>query len=72
MTKEDKICIGIFIIIISIVFQYYIAKGKRKAKLVNAKYETNYNAWDFILAGDTILNYLHKGEQKTFNVEMEN
>ena len=45
--------------------------AQTECRLYNAQYNTHYTVSEFFWAGDTIKNFLNKGEQKTFNVKME-
>lgn len=51
------------------ISNYY--KATTEAKIYNSKYNTKYTAWDFILARDTILDYVEKGKQSKVNLDIE-
>jgi hypothetical protein len=42
-----------------------------EARLYNEKFNKHYSAWDFMLAGSTIKEFLNGGKQDTHNYKIE-
>ena len=68
---------GLILIIIILVLLFiclpvltYLRNGT-ETRLFNERYGTKYTKSDFFLSGDTIKNYLNRGEQKTFNIDIK-
>jgi len=63
--------LAIVIIVLLIVIPFGWNSAKVEARLYNQKFNTTYTTSDFFWAGDTVKSYVNKGEQKTFNLNVE-
>ena len=63
---------GIIVLIgIFIGFLLIFISNNNRAEIYNKQYNTDYSAWDFLWSEELIKDYVHKGEQKTFNLKVE-
>ena len=66
------VIMGIIGLIILCFLPFLWNSAKVEARLYNQKFGTSYTSSDFFWAGDTVKSYVNKGEQKTFNLNLDN
>lgn len=64
------IVIGIILIVIFGIIGISLFQAGKEAEVFNMRFGTHYTASHFFWAGDTIKDYCSKGEQKTFNIDL--
>lgn len=70
-TLLDLLIVVPIIVLILMVSLPLLCRPHVEARLYNQMYGTNYSGWDFMLAGDTIKDYLNRGKQSTVNVNLD-
>ena len=69
--KEGLAVMSALFIFISVIVAISWQKSVHDAVVMNNFYKTNYSTSDFFWAGDTIKDYLTKGQNSKLNIEAE-
>lgn len=69
-SKLVLVIIGITLLVSALVFGIVVLAAIPAKNVYNREFGTNYSAVEWALADDVIKSFVHKGEQRVFNVNL--